>query len=215
MTSTNHRADRTDAAMIAGATIAAMALMLHHPTGHSGSPDDGLMLTDWNNGFVHAAVIGCLVSLAVGLDGVRRRLGERALMTRLGAVLLGAGLLALASAGVINGFAVEQLVTQTEDPAVRAAGGQVLWALNQSLTSVGSLLLASGALAWAPGLWKTRGVGRLSASLGVGLAALTLWWKATDGGFGLTAAVTATAAFVIWSLSVAAVMMIRPKGDVE
>ncbi|MEQ7156384.1 hypothetical protein [Brevundimonas aurifodinae] len=213
MTPTDPHSDRTDAALIAGATLIAMGLMLHHPTGHSGSPDDGRLLADWNNTVVHGAMIGCLVALSVGLDGLRRRLDERALLTRLGAILLGAGFLALCGAAVVNGFASERLVAQTDDAAIRAAGGQTLWALNQSLTSVGSLLVATGALAWSPGLWRLGGLGRVSAGLGSGLAALAIGWSATDGGFGLTAAVTGAAAFALWSLSVAAVMMTGPREE--
>ncbi len=213
MTPTDAPSDRTDAALIAAATLVAMGLMLHHPTGHSGSPDDGRLLADWNNTVVHGAMIGCLIALTVGLDGLRRRLDERALLTRLGAALLGAGFLALCGAAVVNGFASERLVAQTDDVAIRAAGGQTLWALNQSLTSVGSLLVAAGALAWSPGLWRIGGLGRVSAALGSGLAALAIWWTLTDGGFGLTAAVTGAGAFALWSLSVAAVMIMDLKKE--
>lgn len=213
MASENRRGDHTDGTVIAGATLAALFLMLHHPTGHSGSGDDGYLLADWSNTLVHGAMIACLMVIAVGLDGVRRRLGEQVLLTRFGALLLGAGFLALSGAAVVNGFAAERLIAQTADNAAREAGGQTLWALNQALTSVGTVLIAGGATAWAPGFWRLGGIGRLSAALGVGLAALAVWWTATDGGFTLTAAVAAMAAFALWSLSVAAVMVVRSKGE--
>ncbi len=209
------RHDRNDGVLIAGATLVAMFLMLHHPTSASHAGEDGHLLSDWSNSLVHGAMIACLIALSVGLDGVRRRLGERALLTRAGALLIGAGFLALSGAAVVNGFATARLAAQTADPAVHEAGGHVLWALNQSLTSLGSLLIAAGAAAWAPGLWRLGIMGKVSAALGVGMAGLAAWWNITDGGFGLTVAATSLAVFALWSLSVAAVMMIRPRGDAE
>ncbi len=207
------RHDRTDGALIAGATLAAIFLMLHHPTSASHAGEDGHLLSDWSNSLVHGAMIACLIALSVGLDGVRRRLGERALLTRAGTLLIGAGFLALSGAAIVNGFAVARLAAQTADPAVHAAGGHVLWALNQSLTSLGSLLVAAGAAVWAPGLWRLGMVGKVSATLGIGMAGLAVWWNIMDGGFSLTVAATSLAVFALWSLSVAAVMMIRPRGD--
>ena len=205
---------RADGAVIAAATGIALILMLHHPTSLSGGHDDGHLLADWSNGFVHAAMIGCLIALSVGFDGLRRRLGETRLLTRAGALLLGAGFLALAGAAVVNGFAAERLAAPGADPGLRAAGLAILWALNQSLTAVGTSLVAFGAAAWAPGLWRSGGVARIPAGLGLLLLALAIWWMTTDGGFGLHVAVASMAAFALWSLSVAAAMMVwHPKGE--
>lgn len=213
MTTKTYPDDRNDGVLIAGATLAALFLMLHHPTSASGAGEDGHLLSDWNNSLVHGAMIACLIALSVGLDGVRHRLGERALLTRAGAILIGAGFLALAGAALVNGFATGRLAAQTTDPAVHDAGGQVLWALNQSLTSLGSLVVAAGAAAWAPRLWRLGVAGKVSAALGVGMAGLAVWWNATDGGFGLIVAATSLAVFALWSLSLAAVIVIGPKAD--
>ena len=203
---------RTDGALIASATAFALVLMLHHPTSFEPGRDDGLLLGDWSNGFVHAAMIGCLLALAVGLDGMRRNLGETRLLTRAGALLLGAGFLALAGAAVVNGFATGRLMAATTDPVIREAGGRAFWALNQSLTSLGAMLVALGAAAWSPGLWRLSNAGRVAAGLGVALLALSLWHTTTDGGFGLHVAVAATAAFALWSLAVATAMILgRPE----
>lgn len=203
---------RADGALIAAATVFALILMLHHPTSFEAGQDDGLFLADWSNGFVHAAVIGCLLALAVGLDGVRRRLDGTRLLTRTGAVLLWAGLLAFAGAALVNGFATGRLLASTSDPVIREAGGRIFWALNQSFDALGTLLIALGAAAWSPALWRLSRTGRVAAGLGIALAALALWHNTTDGGFGLQVAVAAMTAFSLWSLTLAAAMILaRPK----
>lgn len=213
MTTKTHPDDRNDGVLIAGATLAALFLMLHHPTSASGAGEDGHLLSDWSNSLVHGAMIACLIALSVGLDGVRYRLGERALLARGGAILIAGGFLALGGAALVSGFASGRLAAQTTDPAVHDAGGHVLWALNQSLTSLGSLLIAAGAAAWAPRLWRLGVAGKVSAALGVGMAGLAAWWNATDGGFGLMVAATSLAVFALWSLSLAAFMLTGPKGE--
>ncbi len=206
---------RTDGLVIAAATAFALILMLHHPTSLTPGQNDGHLLSDWSNGFVHSAMIGCLLALAVGLDGVRRRLGETRLLTRAGALLIGAGFLALAGAAVTTGLAAPRL-TELSDPAMRDAGVRTLWALNQSLTGLGTVLVALGAAAWSPGLWRLGVAGRIAAGLGLSLLALSLWHTTADGGFGLHVAVAAMAAFALWSLAVAATMMLaRAEGDRE
>jgi hypothetical protein len=45
------------------------------------------------------------------------------------------------------------------------------------------------------------------------MAGLAVWWNATDGGFGLIVAATSLSVFALWSLSLAAVMLTRPKGE--
>ena len=205
---------RADGAVIAIATGLALILMLHHPTSLEAGRDDGLLLGDWSNGFVHAAMIGCLLALAIGLDGVKRQLDETRILTRAGALLLGAGFLALAGAALVNGFATGRLFAATSDPVIREAGGRAFWALNQSLTALGTMLVAVGAAAWSPGLWRLSNAGRVAAALGVGLLGLALWHTTTDGGFGLHIAVAAMAAFALWSLAVAAVMILAgPQED--
>lgn len=205
--------NRADGAIVAAATGLALVLMLHHPTSLQTGHDDGLLLGDWSNGFVHAAMIGCLLALAVGLDGMKRRLDETRILTRAGALLLGAGFLALAGAAVVNGFATGRLFAATSDPVIREAGGRAFWALNQSLTALGTMLVALGAAAWSPGLWRLSRVGRIAAALGVALAGLAVWHTTTDGGFGLHVAVAATAAFALWSLAVAAVMILAGRKE--
>lgn len=207
------RNTRADGAVIAAATGIALVLMLHHPTGFTPGGDDGHLLSDWSTGLVHGGMIGCLLVLYIGLDGVRRRLGETKLTTRAGALLIGAGFLAFASAAVASGLAGPRVAVLT-DPAVREAGLRTLWALNQSLTGLGTLLTALGAAVWAPGLWRLGTAGRIAAGLGVALLALSVWHGATDGGFGLHVAVAAMAAFALWSLAVAAAMIrARPEGE--
>lgn len=199
---------RAEGALIATATGVALVLMLHHPTSFEAGHDDGFLLSDWSNGFVHAAMIGCLLGLAIGLDGVKRHLDETRILTRTGALLLGAGFLSLAGAAVINGFATGRLLTSTSDPVIREAGGRAFWALNQSLTALGTILVALGAAAWSPGLWRLSNAGRVAAVLGFALLGLSLWHTTTDGGFGLQVAVAAMAAFALWSLAVAVVMIL-------
>lgn len=204
---------RTDGAVIAAATGIALILMLHHPTGFAPGQDDGHLLGDWSTGFVHGGMIGCLLLLSVGLGGVRRRLGETKLLTRTGALLIGVGFLALAGAAVANGLAAPRMLA-VADAVSREAGLRTLWALNQSLTGLGTLLVALGAALWSPGLWRLGISGRIASGLGVALLGLSLWHGLTDGGFGLHVAVAAMAAFALWSLAVAAVMLlVRPEGQ--
>ena len=207
---------RADGALIAAATGLALVLMLHHPTSLSTTHDDGQFLSDWSNGFVHAAMIGCLLALAIGFDGVKRRLDQTLILTRSGTLLLGAGFLALAGAALVNGFATGRLLASTSDPAIREAGGHTFWALNQSLDALGTMLVALGAAAWSPGLWRLSNAGRVAAVLGIALLGLALWHTTTDGGFGLRVAVAAMAAFAVWSLAVAAtIVLTRPDGGIE
>ena len=207
---------RADGAIIAAATGLALVLMLHHPTSLSTTHDDGQFLRDWSNGFVHAAMIGCLLALTVGFDGVKRQLDETRILTRTGALLLGAGFLALAGAALVNGFASGRLLASTSDPAVREAGGHTLWALNQSLDALGTVLVALGAATWSPGLWRRSFAGRVAATLGVVILGLALWHTTPDGGFGRHVAVAAMAAFALWSRAVAATMILaRPDGEAE
>lgn len=204
---------RADGALIAAATGLALVLMLHHPTSLSTTHDDGQFLSDWSNGFVHAAMIGCLLALAIGFDGVKRQLDETRILTRTGALLLGAGFLALVGAAMVNGFATGRLLASTSDPVIREAGGRAFWALNQSLTALGTVLVALGAAAWSPGLWRRSLAGRVAAALGVVILGLAFWHTTTDGDFGLQVAVAAMAAFALWSLAVAATMILaRPDG---
>lgn len=204
---------RADGVIIAAATGLALVLMLHHPTSFDSGRDDGLLLGDWSNGAVHAVMIGCLLALAIGLDGVRRRLDPVRLLTRSGALLLGAGFLALCGAAVVNGFATGRLLASTADPVIREAGVRAFWALNQSLTALGTLLVAAGAAAWAPGLCRLSVAGRVAAGLGVALLGLATWHTTTDGDFGLHVAVAATAAFALWSLAVAAAMILLARKE--
>ncbi len=209
---TNHT--RADGVIIVVATGVAMILMLHHPTSFTAGRDDGLLLSDWSNSFVHAAMIGCLIALAVGVEGVKHRLDATRVLTRAGALLIGAGFLALASAAMVNGLATGRLFAATSDPVIREAGGRAFWALNQSLTALGTLLVATGAAAWSPGLWRLSMTGRVAAGLGVALLSLAVWHTVTDGGFGLHVAVGSMAVFAVWSTAVAAVMILaRPEED--
>lgn len=204
---------RIDGFIIAAATGFALILMLHHPTSVVPGRDDGHLLSDWSNGFVHAAMIGCLLTLTVGLDGVRRRLGQADILIRAGALLITAGFLALAGAAVVTGFAAGRLLASTSDPVIREAAGHTLWALNQSLTALGALLVAIGAAAWSPGLWRLSRAGRVAAGLGFALLALSLWHTTTDAGFGLHVALAAVAAFALWSLAVATAMILTRAED--
>ena len=122
----------------------------------------------------------------------------------------------MAGAALVNGFATGRLFAATSDPVIREAGGRAFWALNQSLTALGTMLVAVGAAAWSPGLWRLSNAGRVAAALGVGLLGLALWHTTTDGGFGLHVAVAAMAAFALWSLAVAAVMVLAgPEEDAQ
>lgn len=210
MTTTQTRADGV---IIATATGLALFLMLHHPTSHTPGHEDGQLLSDWSNGFVHAAMIGCLMALALGLDGVKRHLDETRILTRAGALLIGTGFLALGGAAFVNGLAAGRFVAAASDPVVREAGVRAFWALNQSFMALGTLLIPLGAAAWAPGLWRLGHVGRVAAVLGVALLGLSLWYAASGTGFGLIVAMTAMASFALWSLGVAAVMILADRKE--
>lgn len=159
-------------------------------------------------------MIGCLLALRLGMEGVRRLLGADRLLTRGGAILLGAGFAASAGAAVINGLAAGRLLSATSDPAVREAALAAFRALNQTLTGLGIVLIALGAAAWAPGLWRLSAAGRVAAGLGLALCALSVWHTTTDGRFDLHVAVVAMVAFALWSLGVAAVIIQRrPEGE--
>ncbi len=47
--------DRLGGGLMLGGTLAALFLMLHHPTSLHG-PDDGHLMRDWSNGLVHGGM---------------------------------------------------------------------------------------------------------------------------------------------------------------
>jgi hypothetical protein len=198
--------DKASAAVLAIAVTASAILMLHHPTSLSG-PDDGQLLADWSNAFVHGGMIASLFLSAVGTTRVPHRLGEDRLEASAGRLALRAGLAALVGAGLTNGFAATRLASRQIESGVLEIQLPILGVLNQTLAFAGVLFLAVGLACWVPRMIALGGLWRIAGLIGVANAVLALVWVVIgDGGLGLYPAVLATAMFGLWSLVVAAAL---------
>lgn len=193
---------------IAVSILLAVAVVAHHPTSLAG-PDDGLLMRDWSNTFVHRAMIVCLLIGLFAFPAMAWRLGTDSLRVQTGVLSFVLGMQALIGAALINGFVLEAVATSISDPAAREAAFQTLWAVNQALAGLGISLVGLAVTLWSISLLGRDAMTRLTGGIGIAVGLLALGWVvAGQGRFGLYQAMTATVAFALWALLVA-VQMIR------
>lgn len=196
--------DRIGAGLMAGATLAALMLMMHHPTALDG-PDDGLLLGDWSNRAVHGGMTACLFALAFAGPIVARRLDERRLSVRAGRMAYAGGMTALIGAALVNGFVLDRIARTTPDADTARALIHAFGATNQVLGVLGVCLAAVATALWAIRMVRLDAAAKAAAGLGVLMAGMAAWWLLfRDGVFGLYPATIAMVLFAAWSLLVAA-----------
>lgn len=198
-----HFESRCGGALIIAAAICAMILVLHHPTSFNG-PDDGLLLHDWSNTFVHGTMMVCLFTLMFAFAVIGRRLGEDHLEVRAGAMAFSAGMIALIAAAFLNGFVVGGLQAALINPVTAAPQFALLGVLNQKLALLGIALISGSMTLWAFRLLRMDGLTKVAGGLAIAIAALAGYWLLTgDGKFGLHIAAVSMTAFSTWSIIVA------------
>jgi hypothetical protein len=199
---------RTEGGLMLAATLLALFLMLHHPTSLNG-PDDGHLMGDWSNGLVHGGMIACILVLMAGASVLPRRLGERHLSVRAGAMAFNGGMAALIGAALINGFTVPRIMAAAADPAMARLQASPFGALNQVLAFFGMVLIGLACALWAVRMLRLGLVTKIAGGLGIVVAVLSGWWLIHGhGDFSLLPAVIALTVFAVWSLTVA-VQLIR------
>lgn len=199
---------RLGGALMLGATLAALALMLHHPTSLHG-PDDGRLMRDWSNALVHGGMIACLLVLMAGASVLPRRLGERRLSVRAGALAFNGGVVAMIGAALINGFTVPRILAAAASPGLARLQASPFSALNQVLALFGMVLVGLACALWAVRMLRLDPVTKIAGGLGVAIAVLAVGWLMHGhGDFGLLPAMTALTVFAVWSL-ITAVQLLR------
>lgn len=205
---------RLSGGLIIASVLGALMLMLHHPTSFNG-PDDGLLLNDWSNQFVHGAMIACLFMLRFSFRTWVRRLGTDHASVRAGTMVFDAGMTAFIGAALITGFAVGGLAGQGDSEAVLT---QVmsLGAVNRALANLGIVLTAAAMTLWSVRMLRLMALAKIAGALGLVVAVVAVGWMTVGkGAFGLYPATVATVLFGAWSLLVAARMMTDTQGNAE
>lgn len=202
--------NRIAGGLILLATVAAVFLMLHHPTSLTGTEDDHF-LADWSNAPVHGAMIGGLVVLMLGFSFLPDFLGRGQVSVRAGQIAFNGGMVALAGAALVNGFALGTVVTAPAGPGNLTDQILVLSALNRALDNLGLVLVAVAMVAWAVRMIRLDLTFRIIGALGIVAALLAVaWLHVGQGAFGLEVAVVATLVFAVWSSLIGLRMMRVP-----
>lgn len=199
--------NRTAGVLILGATLAAVFLVLHHPTSLDGTPDR-LLLADWSNTLVHGGMIAVLCVLNLGVSWLPDLVGERHVSVRAGRMAFAGGMAAFVGAALINGFASLGLVAGGGDSSTLALQMGVLTALNRALANLGMVLAAAAMAFWAIRMLRLDLTLKIAGGLGVGVAMLAANWLIVGrGAFGFYPALIATLAFGAWSSMIALRLM--------
>lgn len=202
---TDNSEGRLSGALIIGAVVGSLVLMLHHPTSFKG-PDDGLLLHDWSNTVVHGAMMVCLFLFRFGLSTWARKLGLDHPTVRAGKMAFEGGMTAFIGASLFSGFAASGLAGQADPDAVRLQL-TAFGALNRALANLGMVLTVVAMALWAVRMIRLTTLTRIAAALGLVIAVATFGWLIlAEGAFGLYPATVATVLFGAWSSLVAAAM---------
>jgi hypothetical protein len=199
--------DRLSGGLIITASLASLALMLHHPSSLDG-PDDGMLLGDWANPLVHGAMIVCLFTLRFAFTSWSRRLGLEHVSVRAGAMAFDAGMTAFIGAALISGFAAGGLVDDATDVEALRQQLRAFGAVNQALANLGMVLTAAAMAFWAVRMLRLDAPARIAGVLGLAIAITSAGWMAVgQGAFGLYPALIAVLLFGAWSILIAAQLL--------
>lgn len=199
--------DRLSGGLIFLAMLAALVLMLHHPTSFNG-PDDSRLLADWSNTVVHGAMMGCLFVLRFAFGSWARRLGLEHASVRAGALAFDGGMTAFIAATLISGFAANRLLAEPGDPDAVRAALTAFTAVSRALANLGMLLSVAAMALWAIQMLQRGALTRITGALGLVIAAIAIGWLVVgQGAFGLYPALISVVLFGAWSILVASQMM--------
>ena len=166
-------------------------------------------MRDWSNGLVHGGMIACILILMAGATVLPRRLGERYLSVRAGALAFNGGMAALIGAALVNGFAVPRIMAHAANHELARLQAAPFGALNQVLAFFGMILIGLACALWAVRMLRLGLMTKIAGGLGIVVALLSGWWLMHGhGDFSLLPAVIALAVFAVWSLAVA-IQLIR------
>lgn len=202
MTQNTDTDGRTGGGLMLASTLLALFLMMHHPTSLHG-PDDGHLMSDWSNALVHGGMIACILVLMAGASVLPRRLGERHLSVRAGAMAFNGGMAALIGAALVNGFTVPRILAAAANHELARLQASPFGALNQVLAFFGMILIGLACALWAVRMLRLGMATKAAGVLGIAVAVLSGWWLIHGhGDFSLYPAVIALGVFAIWSLIV-------------
>lgn len=174
MPDASRNAQRVAGAVLIGASVLALAAVLHHPHGDGHGADllGNLQHISGLNRAIHGAMIVTLLLLWLSLSeysAVRPRA-----LVRSAWLSYSVGALAMIGAALTNGFVLSALVARAAgaDAATQADILQLLplsWAINQTLAAFGLLLMSVGIALWSLDQW--RHAARAIANIGLAVAA--------------------------------------------
>lgn len=166
------RHDRAAGLALIGGTLAGLATMAFHPTGHALLGDFARVAPI--NRAVHSLAIAGTIATLYGLVGLRRVLEDQRSLADAALVSYGFGAIAVMFAAIASGFIGTEMAAQVlqGDDAARATYEPVLdynWAFNQACTKV-FVVAASVAIAlWSVAMLREPGFGR-----GLGITGLVV-----------------------------------------
>lgn len=197
---TNDTDPRLGTALIVLALLS-IGVMTHHPVA-AGPGAAGIAQVAVPAQVVHGVLLALLFAGLLLVDEfTRRRLPDGALR-RAGRTLYGAGTIALAGAGLVNGFVVPWLALRYADGRAAETLQVVLHFaghLNRALSDAGVIGWCAGIAAWSVGLWSAGGRARLLGGYGL-LGAAVLAPLLLSGVLRLNVAgmLAAVAVVVVW-----------------
>ena len=155
---------RTAGAIIVAASLLALLMMAHHP---SGSTRDMAVFVEQVarvgalNRVVHGALIALLAALLFGFAEFSRVFGAGRRLVRAALVAYAIGTAADIGAATINGFAVGRVAAHYAgaDTAALEQLRALLhlgWAMNQSLADLGEVARAIAIVLWSLAILRTR-----------------------------------------------------------
>lgn len=168
--------DRTLAALIAAATLLAVAMMAHHPTAHADGMSElvaEIARKSALNGFVHGALIALLGVLLFAFAEFSARPGFDRPLTRAARLAFALGVAAAMVAALINGFVVDALAQRYADADAAALESlrhllRLCWRVNQASAAAGEIARGVAIVLWSCALL------RLGRSRMLGIAGLLL-----------------------------------------
>lgn len=178
MSFTSWNSQRVAGAVLVGASVLALAAVLHHPHG-SGHSQTELMASlqhlDGLNRAIHGALIA--LSLVIWLSLSEYSVARPRALVRCAWLSYSVGVLAMIGAALTNGFVLSALVARAAgaEAAQQAEILQLLplsWAINQTLAAFGLLLYSVAIALWSLDQWRQslRAVAAIGLLVSLGLA---------------------------------------------
>lgn len=166
---------RNAGVLLVAATILEVAAMSHHPSVTSHSIPQALdqiarvsELSSW----IHGLLIGLMLAVVYSLTEFVRRRDMALPLVRAGFITYVAGVLAMIGAATMSGFVITQFASLTPHATETDLqnAGQILilcTVLNQTLSSLGVVLMSTGIVLWSLDLLRSPKLARLLGSIGL------------------------------------------------